>query len=302
MTSNILYFNSIHGSCEQLITRFDSHASTMWYYLNARPRPCFNPDILDELKKFQHQIELMNRSALKQGKECPVQYLVLGSKTSGVFSLGGDLELFARLVAKGDADGLRRYARACIDVLHPNAANFQLPMTTISLVQGDALGGGFEAAVSSNVIVAEKSARFGLPEVLFNLFPGMGAYSLLARRMDVARAERMILSGAVYGAAECQAMGLVDVLAEDGDGEQAVVDYIAQHARRRNAYQSVFAVRQRFRPITYDELMDIAEIWVGAAMKLTPRDLKIMERLGRAQDRAGYDSSSTGDVKEIYAR
>ena len=44
-------------------------------------------------------------------------------------------------------------------------------MTTISLVQGDALGGGFESALSSDIIVAEESAQLGLPEILFNLFP-----------------------------------------------------------------------------------------------------------------------------------
>ena len=50
-------------------------------------------------------------------------------------------------------------------------------------MQGECLGGGFEAALSSDVIVAEKSARFGFPEILFNLFPGMGAYSFLERKI-----------------------------------------------------------------------------------------------------------------------
>ena len=56
-------------------------------------------------------------------------------------------------------------------------SSFNLPFTTISLVQGDALGGGFEAALCGDIIIAEKQARFGFPEVLFNLFPGMGAYN-----------------------------------------------------------------------------------------------------------------------------
>jgi DSF synthase len=45
---------------------------------------------------------------------------------------------------------------------------------TASLVQGRALGSGFECALASDVIVAETGARMGFPEVLFNLFPGMG--------------------------------------------------------------------------------------------------------------------------------
>jgi DSF synthase len=279
--------DTIHGLYRQLVVRYDRPQGIAWYYLDPKPRPCFNPGLLEELKAFQGVVGRINGNAHAQGKECPFPYIVLASGSPGVFSLGGDLDLFVRLVRQGDAEALRRYARACIDVLYTNAVNYDLPVTTISLVQGEALGGGFEAAVSSNVIVAERSARFGLPEVLFNLFPGMGAYNLIARRLDAARAERIILSGDVYGARELHEMGLVDVLAEDGGGEKAVADYIARHSRRGNAFRSVVSVRQRLYPVDYDELMDIGEIWVGAAMKLSPRDLKIMERLVRAQDRSG---------------
>jgi DSF synthase len=56
--------------------------------------------------------------------------------------------------------------------MYRRITNFRSPtMTTISLVQGDALGGGFEAALTSDVIIAEESAQMGLPEILFNLFP-----------------------------------------------------------------------------------------------------------------------------------
>ena len=57
-------------------------------------------------------------------------------------------------------------------------SSFDLPFTTISLVQGDALGGGFEAALAGDVVIAEKSAQFGFPEVMFNLFPGNGGIQL----------------------------------------------------------------------------------------------------------------------------
>ena len=50
-------------------------------------------------------------------------------------------------------------------------AFFSPTLTKIVLVQGDALGGGFECALASDVIVAEESAQMGLPEILFNLFP-----------------------------------------------------------------------------------------------------------------------------------
>src|SRR3546814_13512171 len=86
------------------------------------------------------------------------------------------------------------YALKVVDIVYRNCVALDLPIITAALVQGDALGGGFEGVLSSNLIVAEKGCRFGLPEILFNLFPGMGAYSLLARRISPALAERMIRS------------------------------------------------------------------------------------------------------------
>ncbi len=86
------------------------------------------------------------------------------------------------------------------------------------MVHGDALGGGFETVLSCDVVIAERGAKFGLPEVLFNLFPGMGAYSLLCRRLDGARAQKLMLSGRIYTAEELEEMGLVDLVVEPGEG------------------------------------------------------------------------------------
>jgi DSF synthase len=106
----------------------------------------------------------------------PIEYTVLASDVPGVFNLGGDLDLFLRLIEGKDRAGLVAYGKACVHVLHRNYVAHDLPITTISLVQGDCLGGGFEAALSSDILVAERHARFGFPEIVFNLFPGMGAY------------------------------------------------------------------------------------------------------------------------------
>ncbi len=123
----------------------------------------------------------------------------------------------------------------------------------------------------------------GLPEILFNLFPGMGAYSLLSRRVGTKRAEEMIFSGRIYTAAELHEMGVVDVLAEDGLGEAAVDDYICRNDRRRNAMQAIFSCRQHLNPISYDELLNITNIWVDAALRLEEKELKLMSRIGRSQ-------------------
>ncbi len=269
-------------SYRQMSTRFDADYGALWCYMDPKPRPCFNPDLLAEIGRFVSTVGLVNRSDKGGG---PIRFTVLASRTPGIFSLGGDLALFVESARARKRDVLRRYARSCIEIVHSGVVGYDLPVTTISLVQGDAMGGGFEAALCNHVVVAERSARFGLPEVMFNLFPGMGAYSLLARRVGAIRAEQMILGGRLFDAAELREIGIVDVLAEDGEGEKAVYDYMAQHARRRNAFQSVIMARQRVHPITLKELTDIADLWVEAALRLESKDIRLMERLVRAQDR-----------------
>jgi DSF synthase len=224
-----------------------------------------------------------------------IQYLVLASAIPEVFSLGGDLEVFAQLIRGRDRDSLASYGRACIEVVYNYATHVGCPgLTTISLVQGSALGGGFEAALSTNVLVAERSATLGLPEIIFNLFPGMGAYSLLARRLDMARAERFLSSGRQYSAAELYDLGIVDVLAEDGEGVHAVNSFIRKHSRSRNGLLAIQQVRQRLAPLVFQELEDVVMIWVDTAMRLTERDLRTMEKLVAAQNRLAQRNGSVG--------
>lgn len=271
---------------EQLDTHYDSERNAIWCFMHGDPRPCFTPTLLDNLKSFQRSVAEHVRDPEANAAN-PMHYLVAASRVPDVFNLGGDLSLFVRLIADRDRAGLSRYARACIDVLYMNAVSLEVPLTTIALVQGNALGGGFEAALSCNVLIAERGTQMGLPEILFNLFPGMGAYSLLARRIDVQTAERIILSGNIYDAETLHEMGIVDVLAEPGEGVKAVHDYIKRHARVRNGFQAVQRVRQRYHPLQYQELLDIVTIWVDAALQLEPKDMRMMERLVRAQNKLG---------------
>ena len=141
-----------------------------------------------------------------------------GSKIEGIFNLGGNLLTLVQLIKSRDRDTLMHYAKLCVDNMYPRICNYHSSMITISLVQGEVLGGGFETALSSNIIVAEQRARMGLPEILFNLFPGMGAYSLLARRVGPRLAEEMMLSGNLYPATKLHEMGLVDMVVPEGQG------------------------------------------------------------------------------------
>jgi len=285
MRSQVSYLDPCHRTYRQLEIRYEADSGIMWYFMDPKPRPCFNPELLKELKKFVDSLPYFFNMVRPQEENGSLRYTVFASKHKGVFNLGGDLEFILRMARDRNTEGLREYAGACLDVVHSGMVNHDVPITTISLVQGDAMGGGFEAAMCNNVIIAEKSARFGFPEVLFNLFPGMGAHKLLARRLDPGRVEKMISNGRIYGAAELHEVGLVDVIVEDGEGENAVYRFVREHSRRRNAYQSLLRVRNRMHPVSYEELMEIAEIWVDAAMQLGERDLRLIERLLRAQEK-----------------
>jgi DSF synthase len=153
------------------------------------------------------------------------------------------------------------------------------------LVQGDALGGGFECALADDVIIAERGAKFGLPEVLFGLFPGMGAYSFLSRKIGDALAERMMVSGHVYTAEDLYDLGLVTMLADPGNGEAAVHTFIKSDQRAFRARTALSRIRQQVEPVTRKELLDITDTWVEAALTLSEGDLKKMRRLASAQDR-----------------
>jgi len=247
---------------------------------------------LSEILDIQERVKLY--LSAPDDNQPEIRYLVAASANPRVFSLGGDLELFADLIRSGDRDRLLAYGRLCVECVFNSCTNVGNPqLTTISLVQGSALGGGFEAALSTNVLVAERSATFGLPEILFNLFPGMGAYSLLARRLDMARAERFLSSGRQYSATELYDLGIVDVLAEDGQGVHAVNSFIRKHSRSRNGLQAIQQVRQRLAPLVFQELMDVVTIWVDTAMRLTERDLRTMEKLVAAQERLAQRTGNT---------
>ena len=260
---------------DQLEVEFDYENAAYWLRMNPFPRPCFNEDLLVEIRRFIDGL----RGTIPQ----PAGYVVLASQIPGIFNLGGDLEVFREAIKRRDAARLRHYARLCVDDLYPWHCNFDLPVTTISLVQGDALGGGLEAALASTYVIAEESARLGFPEVLFNLFPGMGAYSFLRKKVGRRIADRLITSGNLYSAQQLFDLGVVDAVAPDGEGEEAVSRFIRQHSRSANGRRAYEQVCRDIDALTREELEAVAEIWVQAALRLTERDLRMMERLVRAQ-------------------
>lgn len=283
------------NALEHLNVEWCREEATVWCHMAPRPRPCFNPQLLSEVIGLRDRLETMGLDR-KQLSERP-HFVVFASRVPEVFNLGGDLGLFRRLIDARDRTGLEAYARACIDASHGVTTGFGLPVTTISLVQGTAFGGGMEGALAANLVVAERGVQMGLPEVLFNLFPGMGAYSFLSRRLGPSEAERVILSGKTWQAEELHELGVIDILAERGHGETVVRDLISDRQRRSpNAAMAMQRVRNVVNPVSYAELEEIAMIWVDAALCLKDRDLRILDRLVRSQDKLCGRSQQLADT------
>ena len=265
---------------EQLEVSWDDPTGALWTFMRPRGRPSYNLDFLEDFHAWQRGIV-----AAFENRPNDLRFLLLGSRTPGVFNLGGDLDLFAAKIRARDRQALVAYGESCVRILHRNMNCLGFPMVTIGLAQGDALGGGFESLLSFNVIIAERDAKFGFPENIFGLFPGMGAYSLVARRVGAAFAEGMMLGGRIYTAEEMKEVGLVHILAEPGQGIAEARDYIQRSKRRHIGSRSVYQIGREVNAISLEELDRIVQVWADACLQLRDRDLKVMQRLVSAQDR-----------------
>lgn len=262
----------------------DNEDLALWCFMKSGRRPCFTPKLLSDLALTRGLIAQLLTSP-GSGSARPFDYFILGSRCQGAFNLGGDLPLFADAIERRDRECLRQYARDCIEVVYANYTGHAKGIITVALIQGDALGGGLEAALSCDILIAERQAKFGLPEVLFGLFPGMGAYTFLSRRIGMLKAEEIILSGRIYTAEEMYALGVVDSLVEQGAGEQAVREYLARSRSHRAAHSALYKVRRCVNPISFDELHAVVEIWVDSALSLSGHHIKKMTRIAAAQQR-----------------
>jgi DSF synthase len=273
----------LNRTYKELEVTLDPNTKCVWCYQRPIGPPSFTPSMIRELTVLHREIQAVEAS---QGpnEEPLIRYYALASQIPGIYSMGGDLSFLADRVRKRDREALRWYAYRCVDVVYNLSAGFDCGIVSVALVQGDALGGGLESALSCNFIVCERSAKMGTPEILFNLFPGMGAYSILSRRIGSAMAERIMLSGRIYSADEMYDLGVVDLVVDNGCGEAAVRDYIGD-TRKHGARQAIYRARQRANPVTLAELRDITEIWVETAMRLSDLDLRRMAHLQSAQKR-----------------
>ncbi|WP_045739105.1 crotonase/enoyl-CoA hydratase family protein [Xanthomonas sp. MUS 060] len=262
----------------------NSENESQWLYMhaNAQPgvRPCFHSYMIDDVLAA---FEAMTTSP-HPSRKATLKHLVIASDAN-VFNLGGDLALFSELIRKKDRARLLSYATRCINGVHQLHQGFAGDVRTIALLQGDALGGGLEMALACHTIVAEEGVTMGLPEGIFGLIPGMGAYSFLCKRVAPHVAERIILGADLYSSEQMYTMGIVDVLVPKNEGVERVKQLIHNQRRNPQSYLAMNAARNLAQAVSLQELQAITEIWVDSALALDEKSLRTMDRLVRAQTR-----------------
>ncbi|WP_457797425.1 crotonase/enoyl-CoA hydratase family protein [Methylocystis sp. S23] len=269
---------------ETLDIEHHSETASIWMNYREDAPQCYSLAMLVELLQLRDSLRALYESG--RTKEFPFRYLVMAAKRPGVFSLGGDLATFAAAIRRQDLATLVTYAHACVDLVYSYSQSLDLPIVTLCAVHGQCLGGALEAALAFDFILAEENAVFGLPEVAFNTFPGMGAVTMLTRRVGPALTQQIIMSGQTYSGREMFELEVIDQVAPPEGARAAAIEWMREAGdkkwRRRRA---IAEARRRSHPITHDELIRITELWAECSARIEERDLRHMERLVRAQRR-----------------
>jgi len=197
--------------------------------------------------------DLEQLSAALPALEENAHALVIYSKLDCGFCAGADLrELYTRskAMAKSAAiSGVRAFLERIHHVMNTIDAS---PLTTIAAVHGITFGGGFELALTCDLIIADKTARFCFPELRLGLIPGFGGIPRLKRDSGNAVVRDLLLTGRSFNASKAQQVGLVSQVVAEGEAlrvARATADQLAKFDRNTSA-----AAKKFIKPIPYDEL------------------------------------------------
>jgi enoyl-CoA hydratase/carnithine racemase len=165
------------------------------------------PEALNALST--DQVRRLRDAASQLVADGQVSVVIISSAVQRAFCVGADLKE-RRGVTNDDLRQQRRVFQEGFDVLRG------LPMPMIAAVEGFALGGGFELALSCDLIIASATAAFGLPEVGLGLIPGEGGTQLLPRRIGLNKTADLLFTGRRVTAEEALRMGFIDRLVPEG--------------------------------------------------------------------------------------
>ena len=263
---------------ERYSTEHDESLHLLWSTWAAYGKPCFGPELLQDMR--------YGVSTLREGTSPAshaLRYFAMRSRWNGVFTLGADLAHLQDMILRGDREALAAYARHSADMMHALYSGFDRGVTTIALVQGRCIGGGFEVAVACDYLFAERHAEFCFPEIQLGIFPGMGALPILARRLSRADYEEVCHSGRTFTAEELKAKGIVDAVVDSGEGERAVTDFVKKRHGAFRSHREMAAIRKRASTLAREDFHSGIESWVDIVMSLDKRRLALLSMAAQKQ-------------------
>ena len=205
---------------------------------------------LSELERLTSALPSLEESA---------HALIIHSELGCGFSAGGDLRELYQGIRTTEENaalaGIRDFHQRIHRAMNTLDAT---SLTTIACVHGIVFGGGFELALTCDMIIADKTARFCFPELRLGIIPGFGGIPRLKRDLPNAVIRDLLLTGRSFNVSKAQQIGLVSQVVAEGSALRAARGTASQLAKfdRRTA-----AVAKKFiKPIPYEELQQEIEI------------------------------------------
>lgn len=204
--------------------------------------------------------ELEDFVAALKSAEREAQALIISSARKEGFCAGADLRELYREIHGLDAKQRARGVRDFIERIHHvmNALD-EAPLTTIAAVHGIAFGGGFELALTCDLIIADKMARFCFPELRLGLIPGFGGIPRLKRDIGNAAVRDLLLTGRSINAQKAQSIGLVSQVTAEGDALRVARATAAQIGKFDR--ETAIAAKRFIKPIPREELQREIDIF-----------------------------------------
>ncbi|MBB4659240.1 crotonase/enoyl-CoA hydratase family protein [Parvularcula dongshanensis] len=295
MGATLSFLQSWDGAGLDVTFDIEDRSISSWW--NHKERPSMTPDVMRSCDALYAGLQQCSWAG-----DDWFRYYVMRSGHGKIWSYGGDFSLLLDTIERKDAEKLRRYGEVCIQAIHKVISGVGERMISIAAVDGTCLGGGLEGALAADFIVAERSAKLGLPEANIGMFPGAGAYSMLVRKIGPRETERLITAGAYFTAEEGYELGIVDELCEDGEIEKGLKALKERITPRFNTYLTTVRARRRVTPITLDEMRGVIDDWVDAAMTMEPHHLMLMRHLLTRQNRNAqrYAANEEATVSSLH--
>lgn len=267
---------------EQLDTYYDTINEALWCVLKPAPVPVFTPILLNNIRSAQDMVA----EGCYNHKENSPKYIIWMSQRSDTFSLGIDLDYVSKLVINKDEKKLESYLQLCIDVFYINLLKLDIkPIISISLIRGKTYGVGLEAALTSDIVIAEEGTRCCFPEVRYNLLPSLGFITMLMRQYNNAGMLPHFFKGCCIPLNHLIDIQLIENIVPINQGIPTIQNFIENTRKKHRVYSYLYTEKAKSILRSSNEIEEFKNMWLDVALNLNQNDIKKLKRLSQVVNR-----------------